>query len=95
MTKKVSIFLVTVALFAMASTRLSLVSAQGGDSTVASDVQHASDAAFRDGLFLGKLDASKRAAQHVSLGRWVTEHDRSSFRSGYEAGYRSVRQANR
>lgn len=86
--KKVSMFLLTIALLAMASARLSLVSAHAGDA--GNSMLHANDAAFRDGLFLGKLDASNRTAQHVSVGRWATDRDRSSFRSGYEAGYRSV-----
>ena len=87
--KKVSMFLLMTALLALASTRISLVSAQAG-SAAGADALHASDAAFRDGLFLGRLDAATGAPQHLSVGRWASESDRALFRSGYEAGYRQA-----
>ena len=84
--KKTLLFVLTVALFAVASTTLSRVSAQASKYGDAS-VERAADAAFRDGLYLGGLDAANGRARHVSAGRWGTDADRTLFRSGYEAGY--------
>ncbi len=50
----------------------------------------AMDAAFRDGLYLGKLDAQQGRKQHLSIGRWNTAKDRASFVAGYQQGYRQV-----
>jgi hypothetical protein len=48
---------------------------------------HASDGAFRDGLYLGKLSAERGAQPHVATGRWATAQDRHSFTEGYQRGY--------
>lgn len=45
------------------------------------------DGAFRDGIYLGRLAAQSGAERHVSIGRWATTQDRSSFSAGYEQGY--------
>jgi hypothetical protein len=47
----------------------------------------ATDGAFRDGLYLGKLAAESGAGFHVAIGRWATLEDRSSFTAGYERAY--------
>jgi hypothetical protein len=57
-----------------------------GNTTQAMD----GDAAFRDGLFLGKLDAESGRKPHLSIGRWNTARDRASFVAGYQQGYRQV-----
>jgi hypothetical protein len=48
------------------------------------------DGAFRDGLYLGKLDAESGRKPHLSIGRWNTARDRASFVAGYQQGYRQV-----
>lgn len=48
------------------------------------------DAAYRDGLFLGKLDGQQGRKVRPSIGRWNTEKDRASFSAGYEKGYREA-----
>lgn len=53
----------------------------------------ATDGAFSDGLFLGKLDAESGRKQHLSIGRWGTAKDRASFVAGYQQGYRQVQDA--
>lgn len=53
------------------------------------------DAAFRDGLFLGKLDADSAKKPHLSVGRWNTPQDRASFVAGYQQGYGEATEANR
>jgi hypothetical protein len=45
------------------------------------------DGAFRDGLYLGRLAAQSGREHHISVGRWATTQDRSSFSAGYEQGY--------
>jgi hypothetical protein len=49
----------------------------------------ANDAAFRDGLYLGKLTAKQGGSAHVSRGRWSSESDRTAFSRGYQEGYQS------
>ena len=51
------------------------------------DVQMAGDAAFRDGLYLGKLARTARSPMHPPTGRWSTERDRAAFAAGYRQGY--------
>ena len=51
------------------------------------NVNQATDGAFRDGLFLGKLAAERGAKSHVAVGRWATVEDRASFTAGYQRGY--------
>jgi hypothetical protein len=48
------------------------------------------NAAFRDGLYLGKLAAEHGAQPHVASGRWATVEDRSSFTAGYQRGYGQI-----
>jgi hypothetical protein len=44
-------------------------------------------AAFRDGLYLGKLDSQRGSARHVAIGRWSDAGDRASFAKGYDQAY--------
>lgn len=47
----------------------------------------ATDGAFRDGLFVGRLAAAEGKPSHPLIGRWSTQKDRASFLAGYRAGY--------
>ncbi|MGE5081335.1 MAG: hypothetical protein ACM3ND_00335, partial [Acidobacteriota bacterium] len=49
-------------------------------------VQMAGDAAYRDGLFLGKLNREAKQHMLAPVGRWSTEKDRASFVQGYRQG---------
>ncbi len=51
------------------------------------EAQFASDGAFRDGLYLGKLAAERGQELRPAIGRWSTELDRSMFTAGYHRGY--------
>jgi len=51
------------------------------------DAQMAVDAAFRDGVYLGKLARAAKSPMHPPIGRWSTEKDRASFAAGYRQGY--------
>lgn len=53
----------------------------------APDLRFATDAAFRDGLYLGKLAAQTRQLRPAPTGRWSTGHDRALFAAGYQRGY--------
>lgn len=44
-------------------------------------------AAFRDGLYLGKLDSERGSAWHVALGRWSKASDQAAFAQGYNRAY--------
>jgi hypothetical protein len=51
------------------------------------DAQMAGDAAYRDGIYLGKLARTAKSPMHPPIGRWSTEKDRASFSAGYRQGY--------
>ena len=48
------------------------------------------DAAYRDGVFLGELDARQGRRVQPSIGRWNNEKDRAFFKTGYDKGYREA-----
>ena len=50
-------------------------------------VHFSSNAAFRDGLYQGKLDAQHGSKPHIRSVRWSAEPDRLAFVSGYKLGY--------
>ncbi len=50
-------------------------------------IKHGTDAAFHDGLYMGKHDAEEGRLRHVSAGRWSTATDRSQYQAGYDAGF--------
>jgi hypothetical protein len=84
---KRTLLVLTLALLTALATRLSPVSAQDGAPVPAAV---STDGAFRDGLYLGGLDAAQGREHHVSIGRWAADADRAQFRAGYEAGYRNA-----
>jgi len=47
----------------------------------------ATNAAYRDGLYLGRLAAVQGSDPHVSAGRWVKAKDRAAFSAGYGQAY--------
>jgi len=57
---------------------------------VAGNVNKQTDAAFRDGLFLARLDAEHGRKPHLTSGRWSTDADRRSFISAYLQAYREM-----
>lgn len=54
------------------------------------NASQATDGAFRDGLYLGKLAADRGAESHIAIGRWATAEDRASYTAGYQRGYNEV-----
>ena len=59
-------------------------------SSVSTEASLATDGAFRDGLYLGKLAAGRGQTQRPAIGRWSTDRDRSMFAAGYRRGYESL-----
>jgi hypothetical protein len=57
------------------------------------DASQEIDAAFRDGFYLGKLDAEDAKKVRPSTGRWNDPKDRASFLAGYQRGYEEARAA--
>jgi hypothetical protein len=53
----------------------------------AAEARLAADAAFRDGLYLGKLAAEAGQPMRTAIGRWSREQDRIMFAAGYRRGY--------
>jgi hypothetical protein len=54
---------------------------------VSEDTYNNSDGAYRDGLYLGKLDAEHNRTYHVARGRWATAKDRQEFVNGYNRSF--------
>ena len=73
-----------------------LATAYGSRSTLSSvkppdqvDIRLAGEGAYRDGLYLGRLDRQHRKAEHPAWARWNAAKDRKLFVQGYEVGYRN------
>lgn len=56
-------------------------------ANVNADALMDADGAFRDGLYLGQLDAGSGQPARSAVGRWSTDQDRATFLSGYRRGY--------
>jgi hypothetical protein len=91
--KKVLLSMFAIALtLGIAATLLTEAATQGTNSA-AGQVIGATDAAFRDGLYVGKLDAVQGNRPHLSSGRWSADTDRRSYVAGYQKGYNQVLQS--
>jgi hypothetical protein len=55
---------------------------------ISSSPEQATNAAFRDGMFVGKLDIQNGRKLHLSSGRWQADADRKSFIAGYHQALR-------
>jgi hypothetical protein len=60
-----------------------------GRTPVTSTTQAAliTNAAYRDGLFVGRLTAEDGGPHRVSTGRWANREDQSNYAKGYEQAY--------
>jgi hypothetical protein len=56
-------------------------------------INQATNAAFRDGLYVGKLHAAQGNRPHLGSGRWSTDLDRRAYIAGYQKGYNQVLQS--
>jgi hypothetical protein len=91
--KKLSWYVFAIALtLGIAASLLTGVAVQSTQSA-AGLIDRATNAAFRDGLYVGKLDASQGNRPHLSSGRWSADSDRRSYVAGYQKGYNQVLQS--
>jgi hypothetical protein len=59
-------------------------------STNSEETAQATNAAFRDGLFLGQRDAKEGRQHQPTTSRWTAEADRRDFAAGYRLGYAKI-----
>lgn len=88
---KLSLYIAVLALFAGATVTLQAILHNGQHSArpiVEADARRDSNAAFRDGLYLGRLAAEEGSPIRIASGRWATDGDRALFAAGYQQGYR-------
>lgn len=69
----------------------------GSNPTTSSGPNEATDAAFRDGLYQGKLaaESGRKSRPTIGYGRWHDDHDLDSFVAGYQQGYAQALAAKR
>jgi hypothetical protein len=65
-----------------------------GPRTANGNASQNKEGAFRDGLFLARLDVQNGRAPHLATGRWSTSSDRALFVAGYQQGYGEFAEAN-
>jgi hypothetical protein len=86
--------ILTFALALAVSLGTTLVLANSGTAAQqrqAADAQRATDGAFRDGLYVGRLAAEAGRPLLPPIGRWSSDGDRSSFVAGYRRAYDEAR----
>ena len=84
--KKVSLCLTALVLFAGATAMLPN-DRQSRFPAIERGARLNASAAFRDGLYLGKLAAKQGGPMRLASGRWASLGDRALFALGYEQGY--------
>jgi hypothetical protein len=84
-TMKTKITLGTLAVLVMTASAFTL---RAGNTPEEVSASQASNGAFRDGLYLGKLAAEGGDQYRIAVGRWSRTDDRASFASGYDQGYK-------
>src|SRR5712692_9443265 len=87
--KRISMYVFTIVLTFALTAMLARVAAHHSHF-VGRTVRNPTDAASRDGLFQGRLDAERGRKQHLASGRWNTDADRRSFVSAYLQAYREL-----
>jgi hypothetical protein len=60
---------------------------RGSDTIPQETRQQDGNAAFRDGLYLGKMAAERGDAAHVARARWSSDSDRAQFAAGYKQAF--------
>jgi hypothetical protein len=89
--RKISVYISLVVIPLGAATG-GLVRKAGHAKQVSSvEATQETDAAFRDGFYLGRLDAEDARKVRPSIGRWNDPKDRASFLAGYQRGYEEAR----
>jgi hypothetical protein len=84
---RIFLFALTIALSAGAATSVFTASE---DHRLAGASTQQNSAAFRDGMYLAKLDAETGRRPHLTASRWTSASDRSAYLAGYESVYGRV-----
>src|SRR6266478_3359327 len=87
--KRISVYVFAIVIAGAASAIFATVAIHRSH-VVLGNVGKQTDAAFRDCLFLARLDAEHGRKPHLLSGRWSTEADRRSFVSAYLQAYREM-----
>ena len=88
--KRLSTYVFAIAV-ASAGSAIFATTALHGSHVLAGNVTNQTTAAFRDGLFLARLDAEHGRKPHLMSGRWSTEADRRLFVVAYLQACREMR----
>jgi hypothetical protein len=89
--KKISAFIfLAVIPFGAVAERLAYKASHAKQASTVDAAQEA-DAPFRDGYYLGGLDAKNARQAQASIGRWNDPKDRASFVAGYQRGHEEAR----
>ena len=90
---KLSLYVAVLALFAGATATLQAILHHGQPivrRVIEADASHSASAAFRDGLYLGRIAAKQGGPIRLASGRWATNGDRTLFAEGYQQGYHDL-----
>jgi hypothetical protein len=83
---RLSLYAGLLALFAGTAVMLQH-NATSGTPTMSDKAGLNSNAAYRDGLYLGGLAAKSGSPGRVAIGRWAAESDHALFKTGFRRGY--------
>ena len=75
-----------LALFVVTASALTLHNGRA-TQTAATAPELMTNAAYRDGMYLGKLAAEQGTQPHVAVGRWAHADERAYFGAGYQQSY--------
>jgi hypothetical protein len=76
-----------------ASVKQQAAKPQPAATSEASTIDPLNRAAYRDGLYVGKLAAQRGEQRPAPVGRWATPSDREAFLAGYEQSSAEVAEA--
>jgi hypothetical protein len=88
--KRLSTYLITAIVAAVIAVIFAAV-ATHRPHFVAANMENQTSAAYRDGLFLARLDAEQGRKPHLMSGRWSSDGDRRLFVAAYLHAYREMR----
>jgi hypothetical protein len=64
-----------------------------GSRVFAASANPATNAPYRDGIYVGKLAQERGEQRQPSVGRWATQADREAFSAGYEQSNAQIAEA--
>src|ERR1700758_5284820 len=88
--KRLSLYVFAMAVALGIATLLLTGAITSATQSATAQLDRATNGAFRDGLYLGKLDASQGNRPHLGSGRWSNEVDRRNYIEGYQTGFNEV-----